>query len=330
MLLTAADGKLRLCATDLEAMSESHLAAEVHAPGQAVLDAHRFSKLIGGFPKGSQISLDGDEHEVTVKCGRATYKLPSLPPSDWPVMETHAEPSRFTLDAPIVRSLFEIPAPAVEPPKGRVYLSGGYLHQPNRNQISVVATNGHILIQFTTDCDFALPNGIIVPKASMAEIVKIASAGTIRFECSANLIVAESETCRFTSKLIDATYPDTQRIIPPIGENSILVDRNELIAAVRRLDTIDDDKDAIKLDWKEGIGITITLIGRGAGEEQISAEVGVASFGGMGVAPSLLLPALESFAGETVHLFLTDPNQAIRLSENEPGSTTVVVMPKRI
>lgn len=328
VLLTARDGKLRLCATDLEAMSESHLAAEVHAPGSAVLDAHRFAKLVAGFSNGAQITLDGDEREITIKCGRSTYKLPSMPPADWPTMESHQEPSRFSLDASVVKQLFEVPAPAVES-KGRVYLMGGFLHQPTKGKISVVATNGHILIQYIADADFVFPARTIVPKASMAEIAKIA-AGTVKIECSDNLIVVETESCRFTSKLIDGTFPDYQRVIPTNTETSILIDRAEFIAAIRRLDILDDDKDTLKLDWKEGGNLTLTLHGAGAGEEQIEAEVGAPSFGGMGVAPSLLLPALESFDGETVRMFLTDAGQAIRLADNDQGPVTAVVMPKRI
>lgn len=329
VLLTARDGKLQLCATDLEAMSESHCAAEVQTPGSAVLDAHRFAKLVAAFPKGAQIMMEGKESEVTIRCGRSTYKLPSLPAADWPMMQSHQEPSRFSLDASVVKLLFEIPAPAVEPPKGRVYLTGGCLHQPAKGKISIVATNGHILIQYATDADFVFPARTIVPKASMAEIAKIAT-GTVQFECSDNLIVVETESCRFTSKLIDATFPDCQRIIPTNVDTSILVDRTDLIAAIRRLDILDDNKDTLKLDWKEGGSLTLTLHGMGAGEEQIEAEVGMASFGGIGVAPSLLLPVLEVFGGETVRLFLTDARQAIRLSDNEASDVTAVVMPKRI
>lgn len=329
VLLTARDGKLRLCATDLDAMSESHLAAEVQTPGSAVLDAHRFAKLVAGFPKGAQIALEGDESEIIMKCGRSTYKLPSLPPVDWPTMQSHEEPSRFSLDSSVVRLLFETPAAAVEAPKGRVYLTGGYFHQPAKDKISVVATNGHILIQYTTDCDFTFSTGVIVPKASMGEIAKIA-VGTVKFECSANLIVAETETCRFTSKLIDGTFPDYQRVIPAAGATSLLVDRLDFIAAIRRLDTLDDDKDVLALDWTEGKNLTLKLQGRGIGEEQVEADIGMPSFGGIGIAPSLLLPALESFSGETIRIFLTDTGQAIRLSDSDPGDLTAVVMPKRI
>jgi DNA polymerase III subunit beta len=328
VLLTARDGKLKLCATDLEAMSESHLSAEVHAPGVAVLDAHRLAKLAAAFPKGAQIMLEGDEREITIKCGRSTYKIPSLPAADWPTMESHSEPSLFSLDASVVKLLFEVPAPAVES-KGRVYLMGGFLHQPAKGKISVVATNGHILIQFITDADFVFPARTIVPKASMAEIAKIAT-GMVKFECSENLIVVETDTCRFTSKLIDGTFPDYQRVIPTHVDTSILVDREDFITAIRRLISIDDDKDTLKLDWKEGGGITLTLHGAGSGEEQIEAEVDMPSFGGMGVAPSLLLPALESFGGETVRIFVTDAGSAIRLSDNEASDVIAVVMPKRI
>lgn len=328
VLLTAKDGKLRLCATDLDAMSESHLDAEVREPGLAVVDAHRFAKLVAGFPKGSQITIEGSETEITVKCGRSIYKLPSLPPADWPVMESQSEPSRFSLDASVVKLLFETPAAAVETPKGRVYLTGGYLHQPAKNKISVVATNGHMLIQYLADCDFTFAKGVIVPKAAMNEIAKIAT-GTVHFECTANLIAVETEACRFTSKLIDGTFPDYQRVIPPATAGHVIVDREDLILAMRRLEIMDEDKNTLKLDWIEGGNLIVTLEGIGSGEEQIEAEINLPSFGGIGLAPSLMLPALESFGGETIRLFMTDAGAPVRLSEDQQDAVIAVVMPKR-
>lgn len=326
--LTARDGKLLLCATDLEATSESHLDAEISVPGVAVLDAHRFAKLVAGFAKGSQITIDGSESEITIKSGRSVYSLPSLPPQDWPEMEAEEGRTRFSLDASIVKQLFETPSAAVESPKGRVYLSGGYLHQPSKGHISIVATNGRILIQYSADCDFVVPVGVIVPKAAMSEIAKIVS-GTVKFELSANLITVETDAGRFTSKLIDGTYPDYQRVIPPEIPNSIAIDRVELIAAIRRLDVLGEDKSTLKFDWTEGGNLIVTLEGSGVGEEQIEAEIDLPSFGGIGLATSLLLPALESFECEVVRLFLTDPGSAVRISASDAGPTTAVVMPKR-
>lgn len=326
--LTAGDSKLRLCATDLEAMSESHLDADVRSPGVAIIDAHRFAKLVAGFPKGAQIAIEGSETDVTVKCSRSIYKLPSLPESDWPTMESHSEPSQFSLDASVVRTLFETPAAAVEPPKGRVYLTGGYLHQPARGKISVVATNGHMLLQSIADCDFTLPIGVIVPKAAMNEIAKIAT-GTVKFECTANLIAVETEACRFTSKLIDATFPEYQRLIPTTDGACIHVEREHLIAAIRRLDVMDEGKNTLKMDWREGGNIVVTLEDAGRGEEQIEAEIDLPSIGGIGVAPSLLLPTLEAFDGDTVRLFMTDPGNPIRIA-GETDAVVGVVMPKRM
>lgn len=327
--LTAQNNGLRLCATDLDATSESKLAAEVSEPGAVVIHAHRFAKLISGFPKGSQIGIQTDKSEVTLKCGRSTYRLPTMPLADWPEMQTHQEPTCFTLEAPLVKGLFETPLAAVEPPKGRIYLTGGYLHQPAPNRISVASTDGHILIRYEADCSFAFPTGVIVPKAAMSEIAKIAT-GTVKFECTANLIVAETEACRFTSKLIDATYPDYQRVIPDGKGASILVDRENLITAVRRLDALSEDRSSVKLDWRQGDGLTATLSGNGSGEENIDAEVDLASIGGIGVSPSLIIPALEAFPADVVRIFITDAGAAIRIEEKEPGSITAVVMPMRL
>lgn len=326
--MTAANGKLHLCATDLDATSESHLGAEVAASGVAILDAHRFAKLVAGFPKGAQITLEGTATDVTIKCGRSVYKLPSLPAADWPEMEPQAEPARFSLDASIVRRIFETPASAVEPPRGRVYLTGGYLHQPSKGKISVVATNGTILIQEGADCDFIVPRGVIVPKAAMAEIAKIA-AGTVKFEVSANLIAVETEACRFTSKLIDGTFPDYERVIPKAMDTSILVDRNEFIAAIRRLDTLGEDNSTLKLDWEAGGNVVVTIDGSGSGEEQIAAEIDLPGIGGVGVAAPLILAALESFDCEIIRLSTTDNSSPIRITSSDASAALAVVMPKR-
>lgn len=102
--------------------------------------------------------------------------------------------------------------------------------------------------------------------------------------------------------------------------------------ALRKEPEILDDEGGSTLgfDWSEGGDLVAKLRGKGDGEERIEAEIGMPSFGGIGIAPSLILPTLESFDCETVRLFMIDAGEAVRVTSSEPGPITAVVMPKRM
>ena len=107
----------------------------------------------------------------------------------------------------------------------RYYLNGIYIHQDeeNKNFLKGVATDGHRLAQVK----LKLPEGangipsIIIPRKTVNELRKLLEEtdGDILVKVSKNKIKFTVNNCILTSKLIDGTFPDYQRVIPKENKN---------------------------------------------------------------------------------------------------------------
>lgn len=325
--IDARSDAVELTATDLDAESRATFAAEVSTKGCITVPADHLHRLVKGFPVGAQVSIEYADHRVTVKCGRSTYRLPTLPASDWPPMSEPANAISFSLDTKIVKRMFELPQTAVSTDEGRRYLHGGFLHRPAPGKVAIVATDVFVLARVTADGDLPLAEGKIIPKAAMAEIVKLATDG-MEFTVGDNLISVRGANFRYTSKLVDAHFPDFQRVIPRADGYSLLVDREDFITALKRLGFIAGENSFLKFAWSgPGESFEVSLIGEGEGAEIVAATVDVPGEGGISFSPRVLLPALDLFEGETLRLIVNDHLGPMHIIDALAPDLTVIVMP---
>ena len=97
--------------------------------------------------------------------------------------------------------------------------------------------------------------GVIVPRKTVAELSRLAedSDGDIRLELSPAKIRITGPRVVLTSKLIDGTFPDYERVIPQNNDKRMEVDNATFAQAVDRVSTLSSDKGrAVKLSLSDG------------------------------------------------------------------------------
>ena len=125
---------------------------------------------------------------------------------------------------------------------------------PARTVLRAVATDGHRLARV----EIAGPGrasegmpGVIMPRKAVAEIIKLVEdAGEERrVELSPDQDPPDAAAgVVLTSKLIDGTFPDYQRVIPAGNDKQLVVERADFAAAVDRVSTISSERGrAVKL-----------------------------------------------------------------------------------
>src|SRR4029078_11769196 len=138
---------------------------------------------------------------------------------------------------------------AISTEETRFYLNGIYLHatkERKESALRAVATDGHRLARF----ELELPDGasdmpgIIVPRKTVTELRRLLddADGAIKTALSDTKIQFTFGGVELTSKLIDGTFPDYQRVIPSGNDKSLALDSKEFSHAVDRVSTISADK----------------------------------------------------------------------------------------
>ena len=184
--------------------------------------------------EGAQVELEtlGGRNEMVLRSGRSTFTLACLPPEDYPVMSAGELPHHFTLSAGELRTLIDRTRFAISTEETRYYLNGIYLHATKSNEVPVVravATDGHRLarVEMTAPEGAAGMPGIIVPRKTVLELRKLVDEGEdeVQIGLGETKIRCAIGEAALTSKLIDGTFPDYDRVIPAGNDKVLEVDR---------------------------------------------------------------------------------------------------------
>ena len=119
--------------------------------------------------------------------------------------------------------------------------------------LRAVATDGHRLAQVNVPLPAGAADmpGIIVPRKAVAELRKLIDEGGIDVgvslsESKIRFQVGESV---LTSRLIDGTFPDYQRVIPEGNDKIMEVDAKAFAEAIDRVSTVSTEKSrAVKMN----------------------------------------------------------------------------------
>lgn len=334
------DGSLmRLNATDMDIDIVEGVAAEIAHPGATTVPAHILYEIVRKLPDGSEVGLEHDgDGQLTLRSGRSKFTLASLPVEDYPVMSGGTLPHTFTLAAEELRALIDRTRFAISTEETRYYLNGIYLHTASSGEVPVlraVATDGHRLARVEVplpDGAAGMP-GVIVPRKTVAELRKLLDEATL------DVTVSLSETkIRFafgtvvmTSKLIDGTFPDYERVIP-VGNDKVLeVNCKTFAQAVDRVSAIATEKSrAIKLKVEKGnLTLTASSPENGSAVEELEAaydsdpiEIGFNS--------RYILDILAQIEGEAARFAMADAASPSVVHEVADSSAVYVLMPMRV
>jgi DNA polymerase III subunit beta len=338
--LTAEGSHLSLTATDLDLSIVEVTEAAVSAAGSTTAPAHMLYDIARKLPEGAQVELDSTakEGQLTLRAGRSTFGLASLPVEEFPVVGQTEGGNTFTVAARDLRSLIDRARFAISTEETRYYLNGIYLHATENEGVPVlraVATDGHRLARV----EIPLPDGadgmpgVIVPRKTISEVRKLLddASDDVTITVSASKIHFTLGPVELTSKLIDGTFPDYQRVIPQGNDKTLAIDCQAFRAAVDRVATISTEKSrAVKLSID---GNTVTLSASSADSGTANEELeGVYGADNMeiGFNARYLLDIAQQIEGDTAELSLADAAAPTIIRDQADASALYVLMPMRV
>ncbi len=250
-MIEVKDGKLRFTATDMEIAVVEQVAAAVSRDGATTAPASTLYEIVRKLPDGAEVELDyaGGDAQLALRAGRFATSLVTLPTDDFPSMTAGQLPHRFHLSALALRGLIDRTRFAISTEETRYYLNGIYLHAADSEGgqvLRAVATDGHRLARV----EEPLPEGagsmpgVIVPRKTVAELRKLLdeAQGDVEVALSDTRIQFTVGTIQLTSKLIDGTFPEYERVIPRDNDKILRVGKKDFAEAVGRVSAISSER----------------------------------------------------------------------------------------
>ena len=337
VLLQASGAELKLTATDLDIEIVESVAAVVGKSGAATVPAHMLYDIVRKLPDGAQLELDQtDSNRVNVFAGRSRFSLQALPPEDFPDIATGDFPNRFTLSAGDLKGLIEKTRFAISTEETRYYLNGIYFHEVTAgNLLRAVATDGHRLAQ----AQIARPEGakgmpgVIVPRKTVLEVVKLleGSDADVEVALSASKIRFAAGDLILTSKLIDGTFPDYERVIPRNNDKVLEIDTRTFASAVDRVSTISMEKGrAVKLHMAAGkLMLSVNNPDSGSAEEELACSYDADPID-IGFNSRYLLDVASQIKSDAVVFNLADAGSPTIVRDPGDDQALYVLMPMRV
>ncbi len=340
VLIEAADGKVALKSTDLDLEATEQAPADVVQSGATTVPAHVIYDIVRKLPEGAQVSLEiaGDTGQLLVRSGRSRFFLQALPASDFPDQTSGEFSHRFTMPAIELKRLIENTQFAISTEETRYYLNGIFLHTvevDGKPMLRAVATDGHRLARVEAPAPegaVGMP-GVIAPRKAVNEVLKLLEDMTqdVRIEISPAKARFQFGDVVLTTKLIDGTFPDYQRVIPAGNDKRLVVDKQPFENAVDRVSTLSSERGrAIKLSIADGrMTLSVNNPDSGSASEEIEVDYDSDPID-IGFNARYLLDIIGQLAGDTALIKMADPGSPTLIQDRDGANALYVLMPLRV
>ena len=340
ILCTAKDQTLSLAATDLEVGVRVTLPAQVETEGRTTLSAKHFSEIVRELPS-QPLSLTKKENEwVEIVSGKSKFNVVSLPADEYPTLPGFEEKEYFQARADFLSDMINKTQFAVSTDATRYHLNGVYVENLGNNLIRMTATDGHRLSFVDHEIFLATPEikrGMIVPKKGLVELKKLMDRGekTIGLAFDRGYFFAKTGTgpnsIYLFVRLIEGEYPDVKQVIPKAADRIVKINREDLIAALRRVSLLAHEKSkGVKLAFQPGL-LTISSSNPDMGEAREELEVEYAGEAAeIGFNAKYLLDCLPEIQSGALEFRFKDRLSPGILQGAQQRNHSYIIMPMRI
>jgi len=127
---------------------------------------------------------------------------------------------------------------AVSPDEARYNLTGVYLESPKAGSARMVATDGHRLAMIDREVgSFSMQGGVIIPRKGLAELRRLldrTEEGEVNLQIDNQIAYVKRGSTEVSMRLVEGEFPDYKGVIPKQSRYQIEVERDTLMAAIKR------------------------------------------------------------------------------------------------
>ena len=241
--MVLAGNALSLVAMDINFTMNIVLQVNGAADGEILAPAKAIGDLLGRFDGDDTLTLrqEADEKELTIEAAKARgkYHIPLMNPEDYPALPAIGQEHVLTLSEEVIGSLIRSTVYACSTDESRP-LYTGVLLEKRGTELTAVGTNTHRLAIKTAvlengdDSEFSM----LIPARVLKEI-----AANLNGDLPEDVvlcqerrqILAQVGNLKIISSLIEGSFPDFRKPIPPSFNNRTVFNRTDLEKAIQRV-----------------------------------------------------------------------------------------------
>lgn len=341
ILIRAEGGNIEFISTNLEIGITHQVRGKIENEGSFTVDSKIISEYVNLLSLGEKVKVAAHDNELSVECGNYKTKIKGESAKEFPLIPTIPRAGHYSCKSGELKKALNSVVFAVSNSENRVELTG-VLFSFNKNVLSLAATDSYRLAErdvVIKSVDIEGEQKIIVPAKTVQELLRVLNnveggemgdEQEIKFFLAENQILFTVDSVELISRLINGHYPDYKQIIPAKSQTDVLMERAELVRAVK----------AAALFSKTGINditllffkgkVVVSAFSGSSGESQIELEADVK--GGdneVTINYRYLLDGLNNIEGDMVRVGVLNNTTPCVLRPEKDEKYLYIVMPIR-
>lgn len=323
VLLEATSDGITISSFDYEVSSRTQISAEVDAEGKALVSGRLLNEIANRLPQ-APVLLHTEDGRVHVKCGSASFSLPSMPVEEYPTIPTVDEISGLVPGEDFADAIAQVSVAASRDDVTPVIT--GVQFEIADNSLSLTATDRYRVA--VRGIDWQNEAGAenltaLVPVKIVSEVgktfshAKNVSVSIVKSE-DRELIAFSDDHKTVTSLLIKGNYPPVRRLFPETIDHYAVLNTADLIEATTRVGLVLEKDAALRFSFQDG---SLTLEAAGSESAQASESVDAHLVGDdvvVSLKPQFLLDGLRATHAEFTRISFTKTD-----NPNKPGPVLI-------
>ena len=333
-LFEIVDGRLNLTASDSEVMMKTSLELnENDGDGRFCVGNHDLLEAVKGISE-QPITFEVDQSSNIAKINyqNGMFSLPVENADEFPQPQQVGDgATTITIPTPVLaeninRSIFATAQDELRPVMNGIYFD------LTPDCLAIVASDGHKLVRNKVlNIRSEQPSSFILPKkpATLLKGVLGKQGGDVVMRYDERNAEINFEEGVVICRLIEGRYPNYNSVIPQNNPNQLTVDRQGLLAALRRVQPFSNDSsNLIRFHVENG---TLQLDAEDYDFSKTATERMMCDYNGMpmsiGFKGSSFIEILSNFECEQVVIQLADPSRAgLVLPSEQPENQDVLML----
>ena len=324
--------QLKVTGTDYDLTIQVEVTVDGIDDGSCVVPSRRLSDLVRRLDPGAVTIEADDDDEVRITGGRNSTTLRALSVGEFPRL-TDVAGDEVTLPASDLAEALRQVVRAASADDARPILTGVLLAAEPEG-LRLVATDSYRLAVRDLPGATVLREGqkVLVPSRALSELGRLLShAESVTLRLAEHDVSFTVGNVRLTTRLLEGDFPKYRDLIPQNYPNRLVVGRDALLNAARRMQVlISDTTTPVRIAQRpDGIELTVVSQDAGRSAEEVDAKYEGAE---MTVAfnPTYLIDGIEAIVGDEIVLESVDALKPATLRSSEAPEYLYLLMPVRV
>src|SRR3954463_7731786 len=238
VLLRTEDAGLKLTATNLEIGITYWVPGKIDSDGATTVPARLFTDLVGSLPSSERVDLELQGADTLhIRAGRFATHIKGIDAEEFPAIQTAGEAPTTRIKQNVLRRALEETIFAAASDEARPILTGVLARFEGNRLTLAAADNYRIAVKTVEILDAVEATSVVIPARALHELDRVLADTddpvSIVLAHSRNQLLFHLEGVDLVTRLIDGQYPNYQSVLPSSHATRAVLDREELLRAVR-------------------------------------------------------------------------------------------------